>query len=661
MTVTNTLNRFQYAGNGTVTAFAFPAPFINPADLAVMQYDTANQSPIICTLGGSSGTGYTITGSLDPTSGEYLSGGTITFNSAPPSTNTVTIWRDAAATQNVIITPNGPLPSATINTALDKLTMLVQQALDAVARAIAEPATDSPSLNTALPGAGYRANQVLGFDIYGQPMTGGNLAALIALLGTGNLPALLPAAISTTVAGAGDQTAALQAVFDSAYASGQKIIIGPGVYETTGVVIYSGQTVEFSPAAQFKMTAAGAGIRGQASPGAGPPPDGLLNVRLIKANIDMNGQNGTGILADCWAASIIDNPIVTGVPAGTWTYTSSYGNLTVYNSAIALYANPSRALAYYNEIRAPYLKNNQSTNSGYGIVFGYAVETSGYDNVNHVIGGLITGFTTGILVECGSDGSIRHTDVTLNDTGIQLGSGTGYPNIYNFQVIHPYMERCTTGLRFSTSCDSCSINGIGSVSGTTTPVSWANAYPNHASYAINCERYAIGGNVGALDGGSYVIAAAPSNTGKAAGLEVAACQGNPAILEFTSSRGQYNGQTATQNLDVIGEISVRGYNGTQYESSDMLNFTATENWSGSANGMSLVLRGVPNGSSAASDQMIVGGNGVQALNGLSAWTVTPPTSRPTITGSRSGATVSVLAQILAALSATGLLLDSTTS
>jgi len=52
---------------------------------------------------------------------------------------------------------------------------------------------------------------------------------------------------------------------------------------------------------------------------------------------------------------------------------------------------------------------------------------------------------------------------------------------------------------------------------------------------------------------------------------------------------------------------------------------------------------------------------IQAGKGLGVWGVEPPSSRPVITGSRSGATVSVLTQVLTALDATGILDDQTTA
>lgn len=64
----------------------------------------------------------------------------------------------------------------------------------------------------------------------------------------------------------------------------------------------------------------------------------------------------------------------------------------------------------------------------------------------------------------------------------------------------------------------------------------------------------------------------------------------------------------------------------------------------------------------SSDGAIITATGkLQASAGLSAFGVTPPSSRPAITGSRGSATAAVLASLLTALAATGIITDSTTA
>ena len=57
----------------------------------------------------------------------------------------------------------------------------------------------------------------------------------------------------------------------------------------------------------------------------------------------------------------------------------------------------------------------------------------------------------------------------------------------------------------------------------------------------------------------------------------------------------------------------------------------------------------------------LGGTSMSFTGGFAVWGTTPPSYKPTITGSRSGATATVLEAVLQALQGAGLLTDSTTS
>lgn len=58
---------------------------------------------------------------------------------------------------------------------------------------------------------------------------------------------------------------------------------------------------------------------------------------------------------------------------------------------------------------------------------------------------------------------------------------------------------------------------------------------------------------------------------------------------------------------------------------------------------------------------VTAGGSVKATGGIAAFGVSPPSSRPSITGSRGSATASVLAQVLTAMAGAGLLIDNTTA
>jgi hypothetical protein len=129
MTVTTTANTIRYAGNGITTAFAFPFIFFKPTDLVVTLHDISTFVDVVPppALNGGGTYDYTVTGVL--TDGEYASGGTVTFNTAPAGTLTVVLLRAVPATQEVTLIDNTKFPANTINTEFDKLTVLAQQAL----------------------------------------------------------------------------------------------------------------------------------------------------------------------------------------------------------------------------------------------------------------------------------------------------------------------------------------------------------------------------------------------------------------------------------------------------------------------------------------------------------------------------------------------------
>ena len=191
MTVTNTLNRYQYLGNGATTGFAFPPVFLEPADLGVILFNTATQAPVTSNLNGAGPNDFTVSGTQDPNTGEYLSGATVVFNTAPPSGYTVTIYRNEPITQEVIFSPNGPLPAETLNTALDKSAMIEQQLYDNLIRAIRAPWMDPPPPSSpamVLPSVALRAGGIVGFDSSGNVVVQGNLGLLVSLMGAGQLP-----------------------------------------------------------------------------------------------------------------------------------------------------------------------------------------------------------------------------------------------------------------------------------------------------------------------------------------------------------------------------------------------------------------------------------------------------------------------------------------
>jgi hypothetical protein len=188
LTISSTVTRIQYQGNGTTTGFGFPLVFLAPADIGVLLWDTLGLAPVASRLNGGGSNDYTVAGTQDPNTGEYLSGATVNFNTAPLSSWTVTLWRNEPLTQNVNFAPNGPLTAPILDTALDKACMIDQYLNDQLQRAIIAPVTDPPppgNPNMTLPSVAVRAGQLLGFDALGQPSVGPNQSLLESLIPSG--------------------------------------------------------------------------------------------------------------------------------------------------------------------------------------------------------------------------------------------------------------------------------------------------------------------------------------------------------------------------------------------------------------------------------------------------------------------------------------------
>lgn len=139
MTVSTTaIARDQYTGNGSTTIFNYTFPILAAADIAVTR-------KIIST-----GVVSTLTLTTDYTVSIGGSGtGTITTVATYSSDNQLTFTRNLDATQETDYTAVGPFPATSHETALDKVTMLVQQLEEVDDRSIKYSIADSATLTSA--------------------------------------------------------------------------------------------------------------------------------------------------------------------------------------------------------------------------------------------------------------------------------------------------------------------------------------------------------------------------------------------------------------------------------------------------------------------------------------------------------------------------------
>jgi len=142
MTVTSTASRIEFVGNGSLTTFAYPFMIFADADLTV----------ILAGVTQTLTTHYTVTGAGD------ASGGNVVFVTAPASAAKISILREITAEQTTDYVENDPLPAETLESNLDRVTMLVQQHDEEFARSIKLPKI-STKTDIDFPDLGIVANQ----------------------------------------------------------------------------------------------------------------------------------------------------------------------------------------------------------------------------------------------------------------------------------------------------------------------------------------------------------------------------------------------------------------------------------------------------------------------------------------------------------------------
>jgi microcystin-dependent protein len=155
MTVSSTINRTSYDGDGSTTEFIVPFSFFDEDELQVIERVTATGAETIKSLNNDY--------SVDSVHSKVIA------TSAPPSIVSWTILRRTKRTQLIDYTDNDPFPAETHERGLDRVTMVAQDSAGAVDRALRFPTTDLPTLNPEIPNSMARAGKYLAFDSGGLP------------------------------------------------------------------------------------------------------------------------------------------------------------------------------------------------------------------------------------------------------------------------------------------------------------------------------------------------------------------------------------------------------------------------------------------------------------------------------------------------------------
>ena len=156
MTVTSSLNRITYAGDGSTTAFPVPFAFFAADELEVVERDTTNGAETLKALVSD----YAVTGGGGAT-------GTVTASAAPAGSVSWTIIRRTRLTQEIDYAENDAFPA---ESGLDRVTMIAQDALGEASRALRLPKTDAVTLAGEIPNSDQRKSRFLAFDAAGEPI-----------------------------------------------------------------------------------------------------------------------------------------------------------------------------------------------------------------------------------------------------------------------------------------------------------------------------------------------------------------------------------------------------------------------------------------------------------------------------------------------------------
>lgn len=141
MSVINEDIREVYTGDGSTTEFDVDFRVLDVSHLAIYKRNTSTD--VVTSL--AYGDDYTVEIDEDE-------GATVTFLSAPTASEKIYIYSDSPYTQETEIEPDSDLPEETLESAYDKITVLVKQLKERLDRALKFPVTsDSVALEPTLP------------------------------------------------------------------------------------------------------------------------------------------------------------------------------------------------------------------------------------------------------------------------------------------------------------------------------------------------------------------------------------------------------------------------------------------------------------------------------------------------------------------------------
>lgn len=221
MTITSTTSRWEAVGNGSTTVFPYNNKIFADTDLKVYL------NGVLQTLT----THYTVSGAGTD------SGGNVTFVTAPATSASVVIVRDVANTQEIDYPPGGAFPANSTEDGLDRRTIISQQNVGKLGRAIQYLESDAGLPSPILPTLGSLKGKYLRFN----SATGAPEAALLDA-------SALSGGAATAYPITGDGSTVAFAIGEAPNSENHVYIYLSGAWQERSTYSVSGSTITFSEA-----------------------------------------------------------------------------------------------------------------------------------------------------------------------------------------------------------------------------------------------------------------------------------------------------------------------------------------------------------------------------------------------------------------------------
>lgn len=377
MTVSTTLNKIVFTGDGSTSTFSFPFAVRagGSTDIEVFQTDTSGNITQL-----TYGTQYTVTLNAAIAPNPTPVGGSITTTAIPALGTLVTILRVEAETQGTSLANQGTAYQPVIEGMGDYITMLTQQIAELQGRAISVAVSDPAPTN--LPPVAQRANLAMMFDSNGNPIA--------AAPGGANAPvssAMAPVVNAATIAAA----VALLGLSGAAPEPSGVVKAFAGSSAPTGYLLCAGQAVSrttFSALFAVISTTYGSG-------------DGstTFNVPDLRGRVPAGLDNMGGI-----TAGRLTSNTITG---GATTLGNSNGNTGIEQNTLVVGQLP----AHSHTITDPGHVHTPPANSFITTQSGGSVGTSGAGNN---VASQTASATTGITINnTGSGNPVNNVQPTI--------------------------------------------------------------------------------------------------------------------------------------------------------------------------------------------------------------------------------------------------------